>query len=274
MASDKGVKYLTPEILRMLEKETGLGNARAWSNIMSVVSKGEHDSLNWWLDSDKKNIYGFAAMLPWDWSKNTEGGGRGVTIGIVGFTTHHEAKPEGDAQLLFKEYARLGGKNLAPMSVDCAHDKDAGKRLIKEIKKIADDPTWMHAQWNCLMADSGSGYVSETMRICKKRGITKPSALTIAALFDCSMNHGATGSYGSRKLADKVPDHIRGEAQEKAFLKAFLEIRLPEAGKHGLASPPINGTNRVNQFLELLNKGCTDLLDDAAIRNATDWEMK
>lgn len=271
MASQKGVKYLTPEILKMLERETGLGDAHAWSNIMSVVSKGEHDSLEWWLDSEKDSIYGYGAMLPWDWRVGTEGGGRGVTLGIVGFTTHHEGKPAGDAQLLFKEYAKLGGKNLAPMSVDCAHDKDAGNRLIKEIKRVADDPKWMHAQWNCLLADTGSGYVYETMRMCKKRGIAKPCALTIAALFDCSMNHGATGAYGSRKLAEKVPEHVK---DEKAFLKEFLEIRLPIAGKHGLASPPINGTNRVKQFIELLQKGCMDLKDDAAIRKATDWEMK
>jgi len=271
MASKEGIKYLNEPILKLLEKETGLGDAQAWSNILSLVSKGEHDSLKWWLSDDGDNVYGWSKALPWDWKVGTEGGGRGLTIGIVGFTTHEGGKAEGDAQLLFDEFKKLGGKDLGPMSKDCAKKKDACKKLSKEIEKLGDDPLWQQAQWNCLVAKGGSGYIYETMAICKKRGITKPSALTIAALFDCSMNHGATGSYGSRKLAGKVPDNVTAE---KEFLQCFLDIRLPIAGKHGLADPPINGTNRVKQFIKLLDADQWDLKDDKAIEKATDWTMK
>lgn len=270
MAGSQGSAHLTPDVLRLLEKETGLGDAQAWSNILSLVSKGEHDSLTWWLVEGKDSVYGWSKALPWDWSKNTDGGGRGLTIGIVGFTTHHEAKPEGDAQVLFKEYVALGGKDFRPLSQDCAKDKAACKKLSAELKKVGTDPVWIKAQWQCLVAKGGSGYVYEAMQICKKHGIDTPGALTIAALFDCALNHGATGPYGARALADKVPTDL----SEREFLKKFLDLRLPEAGKHGLANPPINGTRRVGHFMELLKEGHMDLKDDAAIKKATSWIMK
>lgn len=266
--SDKGIAHLTPGVLAMLGKATGLRDPQAWSNVLSLVSKPEHDRLEWWLSNDNEDIYAWSEALKYDWSKNTEG--RGVTMGIVGFTTHCDGKPEGDAQDLFEEYVRLGGKNLAPMSKDCASDKDACKKLINEIKKIGDDEKWIQAQWNRLVAKGGSGYIYETMKICKDHGIETPSALTIASLFDCSLNQGATGHGGSISIAKKID----GKHDEKTFLRKFLNERLPIAGRNAYNDPPINGRHRVQQFIDLLDAGCMDLKDDALIKKVTSWEMK
>lgn len=265
--SEEGVKHLTPGVLKMLDKATGLNDPQAWSNALSLVAKSEHDRLEWWLSSDNQDIYAWSEALKYDWSKKTEG--RGVTIGIVGFTTHCDGKPSGDAQDLFQEYAKLGGKDLAPMSKDCASDKDACEKLIKEIKKIGHDEKWIQAQWNRLVAKGGSGYIFEAMKICKDHGIDTPSALTIAALFDCSLNQGATGKEGSRAIAEKV-----NKKDEKEFLRGFLNERLPIAGRNAYNDPPINGKNRVKQFIDLLDAGCMDLKDDKLIKKVTSWEMK
>lgn len=266
--SERGIKHLTPGVLDMLKKASGVGDAQAWSNALSLVAKSEHDRLEWWLSDDGEDIYAWSSALKYDWSKKTEG--RGVTIGLVGFTTHSDGKPAGDAQELFQEYVKLGGKDLGPMSKDCASDKDACEKLIKEIKKIGQDEKWIQAQWNRLIARGGSGYVYESMQICKEHGVDNPSALTIAALFDCSLNQGATGKGGSRSIAKT----IEGKKDEKAFLRAFLNARLPIAGHNAFNDPPINGKNRVKQFIELLDAGCMDLKDDALIKKVTSWEMK
>ena len=266
--SDEGIKHFTPSVLKMLENATGLVDAQAWSNVLSLVAKPEHDRLEWWLADNGMPIYAWSSALKYDWNKKTEG--RGVTMGIVGFTTHSDGKPEGDAQDLFKEYVKLGGKDLSPMSQDCATDETACKHLIKEIKNLGDDPKWIQAQWNRLVATGGSGYIFEAMKICKDHGIQKPSALTIGALFDCSLNQGATGKGGSRSIAKDVG----AKKDEKEFLKCFLEKRMPIAGKNAYNDPPINGKNRVQQFIDLLDAGCMDLKDDALIKKVTSWEMK
>ena len=264
--SSQGAKNIPSNVLDMLRSVTGIGDAEAWSNILSLVGKGEHDSLKWWLCEDGGSVYGYNASLSYDFRS------RGRTIGLFGATTHHGGKPVGDAQELFAEFVKLGGEDLAPLSKDCAKDKDAGTTLCKKIEQIAADPRWILAQWNQLMSNGGSGYVYESMRICKKRGIEKPSALTIAALYDCSMNQGATGDEGSRKIAQKVAASIK---DEKAFLAEFLAQRKPIAGTNAYNSPPVNGKNRVQQFIDLLEGGCMDLKDcDAQIEKATSWEMK
>jgi hypothetical protein len=266
--SDEGIKHLTTDIMHMLEKHTGLGDAQAWSNILSLVAKSEHDRLEWWVSNDNKDIYAWAEALKYDWSKKTEG--RGVTMGLVGFTTHYEGKPIGDAQDLFKEYVTMGGEDLAPMSKECATDKNACEKLIKKIGKLRDDDAWKRAQWARLVSKGGSGYVHESMQICKKRGIDRPSALTLAALFDCSLNQGATGNEGCRAIAEKVARDI----PEKEFLRDFLKRRLPIAGRNAYNDPPVNGKNRVTQFIKLLEADCMDLKDDGLVKKVTSWEMK
>lgn len=266
--SEEGIKHLTPNVLHMLEKATGISDPQSWSNALSLVAKSEHDRLEWWLSSDNQDIYAWSDALKYDWNKKTEG--RGVTIGLVGFTTHADGKPTGDAQGLFDDYVKLGGKDLGPMSKDCASDKDACEKLIKEIKKIGHDDKWIQAQWNRLVSKGGSGYIYEAMNICKKNGIEKPSALTLAALFDCSLNQGATGKDGSRDIAQKVGN----TKNETEFLRGFLKIRLPIAGKNAYNDPPVNGKNRVKQFIDLLDAGSMDLKDDGLIKKVTSWEMK
>ena len=109
------------------------------------------------------------------------------------------------------------------------------------------------------------------MKALKNQGIGKPSQLTLAALIDTSLNQGATGREGSIAIAKKVG---KGRS-ETAFLKRFLKLRKPIAGTESYNWPPINGTKRCQQFLDLLRAKEMDLRNaDRAIKKVTSWTME
>jgi chitosanase len=241
------MKHFPSGVLEQLFKTTGLDDEEAWSNIMGLSCKPEQDSLRWW------EFYGYAEALDYDRDL------RGVTIGFAGFTTHNGNQP-GDAFALFSAYQRRGGKDLRPLV-------NKTESLIAVIKKLANDPRWQAAQWECFIAT----YVTDTAVLLKERGFSRPLALTLGAVLDCAFNQGSDGEAGMRSLAKCVPP-LR---DERKFLQHFLTERAKVAGTRAFNSPPINGINRVKQYQELLKASEMDLKNcDALIRRVTSWKLE
>ena len=258
---------LNASVLAMLEKETGIGSKEAWENIWWLISKPEHDNdkkENAFM-SDKKGIslFAYASALSYDWRE------RGVTTGIVGFTTGNEGKDEGDAIDLFKLYSSLGGEDLVPLAKGCTKDKDKCAKLIAKIHSIGDDPKWIEAQWRALFADRG--YLRQTVNTWKKAGVDKPSALAIGTVFCTSLNQGFDGKDGGCTNLEKLA--VKGD--ENATLEKFNAWRSKVAGTNDYNAPPINGKNRALQYEKLRQAKCFSLTNcDAEIKKAIGWEMK
>ena len=260
----EGARQIPQTILAHLQKLTGNGNAEAWSNTLSLIGKAEQDNLNWWKTASGNSIYGYAEALPYDCKD------RGVTIGLMGFTTHDGGKPVGDAQELFDEYRKIGGdestyQRLKSLSKS-ANKKHPDPEFMKLLSHLGNDPKWIEAQWNRFIDTD----VRPSMNALRQVGIDKPSQLTLAAVIDTSMNQGATGSEGAEALVKRA-GHA---ATEKDFLKHFLEIRKPIAATHDYNGSRSNANHRCQQFLDLLNMGETDLQNaQKAVKQVTSWEM-
>ena len=258
---------LNKDVLAMLEKETGIGSEDAWWNIWWLISKPEHDNdkkENAFM-SDKKDLslFAYASALSYDWKE------RGVTTGIVGFTTGCDGSDDGDAIDLFKVYASLGGEDLTPMAKGCTKDKNKCQKLISKIHSLANDDKWILAQWRALFAPRG--YLRQTVQTWKKVGVAKPSPLAIATVFDASLNMGWDGKDGGCVNLEKLAVH----GDEDATLEKYNAWRAKVAGTNDYNSPPINGKNRAGQYETLRKAKCFSLTGcDVEIKKAIAWEMK
>lgn len=260
---------LTPQVLAMLKKETGIDSADAWWNIWWLISKPEHDNeekKDAFEADDGTSLFQYAAALSYDRKE------RGVTMGIVGFTTACDGKDgEGDAKTLFDIYKTLGGEDLSPLMKGCAKNKAACKKLCKKIKSLGDEPAWVEAQWRALFAPGETGYLRQTMKAWKSIGVDAPSPLAIATVFDASLNQGSGGPDGGCVFLTKLG--VRGD--EDATLQKYNAWRAKVAGTKEYNEPAINGKNRAGQFESLRKAGCSSLEKcDAEIQRAIGWEMK
>lgn len=263
-----GLDFLDDATLGDLQKITGIGSKEAWRNIFWLTSKPEHDNedpaMAFATEDKGVNLFQYAEALKYDWKE------RGVTIGLVGFTTHCDGKPEGDAQALFKKYAELGGEDFSAASKTCAKDKAAAEALCEKIKGIGNDPKWIAAQWQCLFAP-GEGYMHQTMKTWQDLGIQQPSALAIATVFDTSLNQGWDGPDGGCVYLKKLGVH----GDENATLEKYNAWRRKVAGTNDYNDPPINGQHRADQYEKLRVAGCFALEDcDDHIAEAISWTMK
>jgi hypothetical protein len=254
---------LSPAVLSILEKATGLGDKEAWTNIWFLISKSEQDNsdpADTFLTDKGTSLFGYASALPYDFKK------RGVTIGLVGWTTADGSRDgHGDAPALFKIYKSLGGDDLMPYVPGCAGNKEKCDKLIKKIHSIADDLKWIQAQWTQLVSDcEDGGYISHTMDAWKKAGVPKPSALAIGAVLDGNLNMGST---------DLVKLAVHGD--ENATLEKYNKWRRKVAGTSEFNDPPVNGLNRSDMYEELRVAKCFSLKNcDAQMKKAVSWEMK
>lgn len=263
--------------LKLLYECCGLGDSEVWQNIMTVISKSEHDNNDpkKWDTSDKgTSVFNYASCLSYDFKE------RGCTLGLVGFTTHNAGKQEyGDAQPLFKAYAKAGGRDdLAKLSEGIPKDKSKGEKLAKVIEKL-DDETWRDCQWAELTKSSPSpgGYLYYTMKMLNKRGLTKPKALTICMIFDHTLNCGASGPHCVEKIFSKIDASIKGSDKEKKLIEEFTKLRKPILGdpKFDYNGTKTNGENRGQQIVDLMNKGHMDLKNCTAdLKAVLSWKMK
>ena len=262
---------LTPQVLEILEKATGLGDKEAWANIWLLISKSEQDNTDlkgtFEIEGSKGSLFGYAGALSYDQHE------RGVTIGLVGWTTACDGKDGGGvAPELFKLYRTLGGDDLMPFIAGCCKSKEKCEKLIKKIHSIAGDPRWITAQWQQLVSSSDDGaYIYHTAKAWKKVGVAKPSALALAAVIDTSLNQGNEGKFGGCSNLIKVA--VQGD--ETKTLKAYLEWKAKVAGTNEFNDPPSNGKARAGQFQALLKDECFSLTGCAKqIKKAISWEMK
>lgn len=261
---------LTPDVLALLGKATGLSDKEAWTNIWLLVSKSEHDNTDpqkAFLTDEGDSLFTYASALSYDAKK------RGVTIGIVGWTTANDGKDgQGDAPELFEQYKQLGGEDLAPYIDGCTRSKEKREKLIAKIKTLKNDPKWSQAQFQNLV--TGGGYLAQTIKAWKKVGISTPSALAIATVFDTSLNQGFDDEkYGG--CVNIVKLGVKGD--EDKTLGNFNAWRRKVAGTNDFNSPPSNGVNRADMYEELRRGKQFDLKGaDAtkAIKKAISWNMK
>jgi hypothetical protein len=256
---------LSPAVLALLEKATGLGDKEAWTNIWFLISKteqGNDDLKKTWRTDENKSLFTYASALSYDRHK------RGVTVGIVGWTTANDGKDsQGDAWKLFEQYAKLGGKDLAPHAKGCCDSQQKCDNLIARIAALDKDPKWAQAQFQNLV--TGDGYLAKTMEAWKRAGVPKPSALAIGVVFDTSLNQGWDGPDGGCTHLTKLA--VSGN--ESKTLEKYFAWKTSVAGTNEYNSPKINGTNRGKMWASLA--GCPSLRRcDAEIKKAVKWELK
>lgn len=265
------VNALNPEVLALLAKTTGIASAEAWNNIWFLVSKAEQDNddpAKAFLTDKGESLFSYASALSYDQKQ------RGVTLGVVGFTTGNDHKDgDGDAPELFKTYKALGGDDLAPYVDGCCKSKDACEKLIKKIHEIGNDPKWITAQWQQLVTKSEGAYIYNTMEAWKKIGVEKPSALAVATVLDASLNQGCGGKDGG--CSNLVKLAVNGDAD--ATLAKYNKWRRGVAGTNEYNDPRSNGEARADMF-ESLRKakvfGLTGPEATQAVKKAVSWEMK
>jgi hypothetical protein len=258
---------LTPTVLELIGKATGLCDKEAWNNIWLLISKSEHDNTDpdkAFLDDKGKSLFGFCSALSYDYAK------RGCTLGIVGWTTADSGRDgKGDAPELFRQYKNLGGDDLMPYVAGCTKSKTACKKLIEKIHAIADDPKWIQAQFENLV--TGDGYLAKAVGAWKKVGVEKPSALAIAVVFDTSLNLGYDGPDGGCTHLIKIAT----KGNEEKTLHDYCKWKAKVSGKNEYNDPPINGVNRGKMFLKLVEAKCFTLKNcDKELQEAMSWTMK
>jgi len=256
----------TPEVLELLGKTTGLSDKTAWANIWLLISKGEQDndklSGAFEVEGDKGSLFGYASALSYDRKQ------RGVTLGIVGWTTADGGKDDGDAEELFRQFKEAGGEDLLDACKGCTKDQGKAQSLITKIRALGSDPKFVHAQWQNLC--SGEGYIKKTIEGWKKAGVEKPSPLAIATVLDCALNQGFDGKDGGVTNLEKLAVH----GKEDETLEKYNKWRRGVAGTNEYNEPRQNGENRADMF-EILRKAKDfDLKDEKAIKKALAWEMK
>lgn len=266
------VDPLGPDVLDLLTKTTGIGNAEAWRNMWLLVSKSEHDNQDpqkVFVDDDGGDLFTYASALSYDRKD------RGVTMGLVGWTTGCDGKDgHGDAPALFKVYKELGGEDLMNYCDGCCKSKQACEKLIRKIESLEGDPRWIKAQWQQLVTKADDGaYLYHTLQAWKKIGIDAPSALAIATVFDASLNQGYSGKDGGCTNLERLA--ISGD--ENATLEVYNAWRRKVAGTNDYNNPKSNGENRADMFEKLRKAKHFSLSGDAALRaikQAISWEMK
>lgn len=236
-----------PGIAEALAKATGM-DAEQWDNALDLFAKAEQDEKKGWT-RDPGRFYGSCERLTYDEGK------RGFTIGAFGATTG--GTEAGDAERLFKEAGIDPRKDLG------YPDRD---KFIANVEKLGQNPDWQASMWRWFIAE----YVAPTMAALKKRGFT--SALTVAAVTDCSFNQGNDMDHGTAWVLKQV-----GAAKsEEAFLHAFLDARDRVVdNKKDDFNDSGNGKRRVQMYRRLLEQGHLNLKDcKEDVRAATKWKME
>lgn len=230
-------------IAQMLLKETGLDSTQ-WDNIADLIAKPEQDQERGW-NRDPGKFYGFCKDLDTD--------DRGYTLTAFGATTGEGVD---DAQRLFKEF----GTSAKELGLG----KGDGEQFQRNIRALGNNPKWQQAVWRWFHKE----YVAKSVAELRERGFT--SALTIAAVTDCSLNQGFFGKHGSEKLMGRI-GRVSSEAE---FLERFLDERDKHVDdKKMMYNAYGNGARRVAMYRKLLKRGQLDLRDKGAVRDAVDWKM-
>lgn len=188
------------------------------------------------------------------------GDGRGITFGIVGFTTGTY-----DGNDLIKHYTSLNPNNgLAryipaldavdrlPHTGNAGDSNDSVEGLEGFIEAVQSntDPVFRQAQLDKMNA----GYWIPSVRMFSETGAQYP--LTQAFLYDMTVNHGPTGA---KTLIDRTASELGGTpasgTDEGEFLLKLMDLRHSE-----LLATGNPGADRVNAYRRLWEEGNVDLV--------------
>ena len=261
---------LTTDILKILEKTTGIGDRDAWVNIFFLLSKSEHDNQrpeNTFETSKGTSVFFFAKRLPYD------GEQRGVTVGFAGWTTANDGNDKhGDFSKLGIRYKKLGGVDLRKLSKGLTKDKDKADDFCKKIQSLHGEyaDLFVQAQFEDLCHTNG--YIYEAVHGLKKAGIENPSPLALAAVIDTLINQGIGGKWCPVKWLEAFHAEHKN-APERKILREFLKWKKVAATKNEHNDPPSNGEKRSQMFIDLLDDDGYDL-PTALCEKVVTWTMK
>jgi chitosanase len=186
------------------------------------------------------------------------GDGRGITFGIVGFTTGTY-----DGNELIKYYTKLNPNNNLAKYIPALDRIDSGnhdaddrnadvtglENFINDIK-ACDDPLFKQAQ----LYELNIHYWNPAVKIANSIGAK--NNLTMAFIYDMCVNHGADGA---QDFINEVKEDIKGTPatgiDEDEFLSWLMEYRYDY-----LKKDDPDGAKRVKAYEKLLNDGNVDLI--------------
>jgi chitosanase len=184
--------------------------------------------------------------------------GRGITFGIIGFTTGTY-----DGNELIKYYTRLNPNNNLAKYIPALDRIDSGSRddddrnddvtglenFINDVK-ACDDPLFRQAQLHQLDLH----YWNPAVKI--NDSIGAKNNLTMAFIYDMCVNHGADGA---QDFIDEVKEDINGTPatgiDEDEFLSWLMDYRYDY-----LKKDDPDGAKRVKAYEQLLDDGNVDLI--------------
>jgi chitosanase len=185
------------------------------------------------------------------------GDGRGITFGIIGFTTGTY-----DGNQLIKYYTQLNPNNSLAKYIPALDKIDTGKHdsegksddltglenFISDVQACS-DPLFKQAQ----LYELDKLYWDPAVKLANSIGAK--NNLTLAFIYDTCVNHG---SDGAKDYINTVKGELGGTPasgiDENEFLSKFMENRYDD-----LADEDPQGKNRVNAFEKLLASGDIDL---------------
>jgi hypothetical protein len=233
--------------------------------IFFLVSKSEHDNTDptkTFLCANGESVFTYAEPLEYDWQQ------RGVTLGIVGFTTANSGRSDwGDAQGVFEAFADLGGPDLCHMASRCHKDKVVAKRLCHVIQNLSPQATEMFIQAQFDVLCRKGGYLYEAVHIIRELNIpVKP--LLVAAIFDSLLNFGIGGKYCPIKFLRRRAK----KGSKTKTLRRLLRWKRWVGHKNNHNSCKRNARNRSDQFKKLLKNKVWDL-DESWCTKVVQWKM-
>ena len=257
---------LDAQCLDILAKTTSIDTLEAWTSIFFLISKSEHDNEDYdktFISAHGGSVFTYAEALRYDYKQ------RGVTCGLVGFTTANSGKASwGDAQPMFRIFHELGGPDLRPMASACRKDKSKADALCARIRSMnkAEHDTFMAAQVQALCCQGG--YVFETAQALGSLHIP-PSSLLFSAVLDTMLNFGIGGKWCPKKWLQK-----KGvEGNQEKTLKMFLRWKKKASSENHHNSCKHNAVCRTEMFSKLLREKQWSLCRDAC-EKVVKWTMK
>lgn len=188
------------------------------------------------------------------------GDGRGITFGIVGFTTGTY-----DGNVLIKYYTKLNPENSlarfipALDAIDAlphtgndgdSNDSTEGLEGFMEAVQSNTDPLFRQAQIDKM----NDHYWMPAVNLYEDLGAKYP--LTQAFLYDMTVNHG---KLGAKRMIDRTNIDLGGSpatgVDEKDYLSRLMDTRYSY-----LVSTKNPGSDRVNAYRRILEEGNLDLV--------------
>lgn len=245
---------------------TGLTDAATWTSIFFLISKSEHDNEDYsktFVSAHGDSVFTYAEALRYDYRE------RGVTMGIVGFTTANSGRASwGDAQHVFKVFRMLGGPDLLPMTMQCHLDRSKATALCRVIRSLKGRERDIFIRSQMTVLCRPGGYIYETAQVLGDANLP-PSPLMFAAVLDTMLNFGIGGRWCPKKWFKKHA--VSGN--QKRTLRKFLRWKKRVSKKNHHNSCAHNARCRSNMFKKLMKKRAWNLPVEAC-QEVVQWTMK